>query len=136
MYQQLSSQLSALLAQPRPLKPQTERHVAGYLQEHGGDNAGFLSRAHELLEEHELDILFGPEFTPTLDDQAAVSDALATFRPSRADLERLNADLCAKKAEASIQLPDGTIAKLPLHEVMISRFVKLMRLDQAPEFKI
>ncbi|HLX60764.1 MAG TPA: hypothetical protein VKX17_05730 [Planctomycetota bacterium] len=136
MLNQLTTQISALLSRPRSVKPQTERQVTQYIQEHGGDAAGFLARAAELLEEHELEILFAPEFTPTLEEQAAVSDLLASWRPTSADLEKLNADLCAAKAQTILQMPDGAEVKIPLHEVMISRFVKLMRLDQAPDFKI
>jgi len=136
MYNELKAQIADLLKRARPLKSQTERQVAQYLQENTGDAAGFLTRAAEILEEHELEILFAPIFTPTLEEQAAVSDLLSSWRPDAADLTRLISDLCAAKAVAILQLTDGSEVKLPLHEVMISRFVRLLRLDQAPDFKI
>lgn len=136
MFSTLKQQVQRLLTCPRPLKPQTERQIAHYLQEHGGTEAEFLARAASLLEEHDLEILFAPEFTPTLEEQAAVSDLLASWRPTANDIERLNSELCASNAQASVQLADGTEVRLPLHEVMVTRFVKLLRLDQAPDFGI
>ena len=48
------------------MKPQTERQLAQHLAEHvTGTQASFLLCAAELLEDYELDILFGPLFTPT-----------------------------------------------------------------------
>ncbi len=79
---------------------------------------------------------FAPQFTPNLDEQAAVSDVLASWRPAAADLERLTAELCAAKADAVFVLSDSSRVTLPLHEVMISRFVRLLRLDQAPAFEL
>ncbi len=58
MYDALKSQLAELLSRPRPQKPQTERQIFTYLQEHGGDAAGFLRKSAEILQEHELEILF------------------------------------------------------------------------------
>lgn len=136
MYNELKSRLAELLAKPRPLKPQAERQIAFFLQEHNlEDTHEFLSKAAGLLQEHELEILFAPQFTPALEDQAAVSEILSRWRPSREETERLAADLCTMNGAAAVQLPDTTEVRLPLHAVMVERFVRLLRLDQAPDPK-
>src|SRR5205809_6054141 len=82
MFQTLKQEVQRLLSRPRALKPQTERQIAHYLQEHGGTEAEFLARAPGLLEEHDLEILFAPSFTPELDEQAAVAELLSNWRPT------------------------------------------------------
>jgi hypothetical protein len=136
MFATLKQQIQRLLSRARTLKPQTERQLAHYLQDHGGTEAEFLARAPSLLEEHDLEILFAPSFTPELDEQAAVSEVLASWRPTAKDIERLNAELSAEKTDAVLELADGTHVRLPLHEVMVSRYIKLLRLDQAPDFAV
>ena len=133
MYNQLKTRIAELLAKPRPMKPQTERQLAQYLQEHSLEIPAFFLKAAGLLEDHELEVLFAPQFTPALEDQAAVAEVLTQWRPAAGDLKRLVTELCETKGNATVQLPDGSHAPLPLHEVMVERFVKLLRLDQAPD---
>lgn len=132
MHESLKSCLADLLARPRSLKPQAERQIVHYLEEHGGEMAAFIQNAAGTLEDHELEIFFAPQFTPAMDDQAAVSDILAHWRPAPADLARLENELCAGGGSAAIQLPDGTLCRMPLHPVLVERFLKLLRLDQGP----
>ena len=133
MYDQLKSRVADLLARPRPMKPQTERQLAQHLAEHSTGMAPFMLCAAMVLEEYELDIAFGPLFTPTLDERAEVADLLFHWRPTPEQLDRLVADLCAQVPHATVRLPDGTEAKLTLHEVMVERFVRLLRLDHGPD---
>lgn len=141
MYEQLKSRLAALLRRPRALQPQTQRQLAQHLAEHSTGTAPFLLCAASILEDHELDILFAPVFTPTLDERAEVADLLYHRAsassvepcPTGDDLRRLVEDLCAEVAHAIVQLPDGTEAPLTMHEVMADRFVRLLRLDNAPD---
>jgi len=133
MYQQLKSRVESMLRRPRPLKPQTERQVQQYLAEHHSNLSQMLLCAADVLEEYELDIVFGPLFTPSLDDRAELADLLLTWRPSAAELARLPNELCSSLSHAIVRLPDGTEAQLSLHEVMAERFVNLLRLDKAAE---
>jgi hypothetical protein len=133
LYISLKTRIAELLARSRPMKPQTERQLTQYLQEHTLEIPEFFLKAASLLEDHELEVLFAPQFTPALDDQAAVAEVLTQWRPAAPDLKRLVSELCATKANAIVQLPDGSETNLPLHEVMVERFVKLLRLDQAPD---
>ena len=133
MYAQLKSRLAELLARPRPLKPQTERQLSARLEEYHSDLPTFLLCAANLMEDHELEILFGPHFTPTLDERSEVADLLFHWRPDASQVQTLVADLSAEVPHAVVRLPDGSDAKLTLHEVMAERYVRLMRLEGAPD---
>ena len=133
MYEQLKSRLADLRRRPRPLKPQTERQLASHVAEHSTSVTAFLLCAAAVLEEYELDILFGPLFTPTLDERAEVADLLYHWRPTQEQIAQLVADLSAEVPHTVVRLPDGTDAKLTLHEVMVERFVRLLRLEHGPD---
>jgi hypothetical protein len=135
MYDQLKTRLAAMLARPRALKPQTERQITSYLAEHSSTLPAFLLCAADVLEDYEVDIVFGPLFTPTLDERAEISELLVRWQPSGEQLEKLVRELRAELEHLTILLPDGTEAKLTLHEVMIERFVRLLRLDCQPDNK-
>ena len=133
MYDQLKARIAELLSRPRPIKPQTERQLSRYLTEHSADTQTFLLEAAQELEEYELDILFAPQFTPQMQDQAAVSQLLYHWRPEADDLDRLVPELCLQVKHAVLQLAGDVEAKLTLHEVMVDRFVRLLHLDRAPQ---
>jgi len=122
-----------MLREPRSLKPQTERQLAGYLAEHSSSVAGFLLCASEVLEEYELDVLFGPVFTPTLQDRAALADLLMDGPVAETEIRRIVEELSREAGHAMIRMPDGSEARLTLHEVMVDRFVKLLRLQRGPD---
>src|SRR5260221_638659 len=111
MHHDLKTCLAELLAQPPALKPQAERQLVRYLEEHG-DLATFAPKAAQLLEDHELEILFAPMFTPELEDQAAVSEPLSKGKPSDAELAQLALELV--QGTATIQQRDGVTCTLPL----------------------
>jgi hypothetical protein len=129
----IKARLAEMLCRPRPLKPQTERQLAPHLAEHSSKLSTFLMCAGDILEEYELDIVFGPLFTPTLDERAELSDLLTGAQPTSNEVDQLVKDLSGQVHFASVLLPDGTRAQLALHEVMIERYIRLLRLDQAPD---
>jgi hypothetical protein len=133
MYEQLKSRVASLLTRPRPIKPQTERQLAHHLAEHSTSLPSFLLCASDALEDYELDILFGPLFTPALDERAELADLLFHWRPSAEQLRQIVHELCAEVSHAVVLLPDGTETKLTLHEVMVERYVRLLRLDNGPD---
>jgi hypothetical protein len=134
MYEQLQSRVATQLRRPRPMKSQTERQLAAHLVEHNTSKLeSFLLCAAEVLEEYELDILFGPLFTPGLDERAEVADLLYHWRPTEEQLKGLVAALTREVPHAVVKLPDGTETPLALHEVMVERFVRLLRLQYAAE---
>src|SRR4051794_19716796 len=115
MYEQLKSRLADMLRRPRPLKPQTERQLQQYLAEHHSNLSQVLLCAADVMEDYELDITFGPLFTPRLDDRAELTDLLLAWRPSAQELGRVVKDVCDLVPHALVRLPDGSDAKLSLH---------------------
>jgi hypothetical protein len=55
------------------------------------------------------------------------------WRPSAEQLAQLVKDVCTEVPHTTMLLPDGTQAKLTVHEVMIERFVRLLRLEHGPD---
>jgi hypothetical protein len=133
MYAPLKSRIASLLTRPRPTKGQTERQLTQHLEEYASDAASFLLCAADVLEDYELEITFGPLFTPDLDERAEAADLLFHWRPSAQDVERLVRELSAEVPYGTVRMADGTEARLKLHEVLVDRFVRLLRLEHAPE---
>ena len=133
MYEQLKSRLGELLRRPRTLAAQTQRQLQQHLAEHGCTTDQFLLSAVDVLEDFELDILFGPVFTPTFQDREQLADLLFHWRPTSEQLAPLTSELVAELGCATIRLPDGVEAKLSLHEVMIERYVRLLRLEHGAD---
>lgn len=133
MYQQLKTRLATLLSRPRPLKPQTKRQLAHHLSEHSTSLPAFLLCASAVLEDYELDILFGPVFTPSLEERAELADLLFHWKPTAEQLMKMIGELSTEIPNAVVILPDGSEAKLTLHEVMVDRMVRLLRLEHGPD---
>lgn len=133
MFDQLKARIAEMIAQPRPLKPQTQRQLSEHVSDEGDELRQFLLDAASQLEDYELDILFGPQFTPTLEDRAALADLLFHWKPTQAELLDLVSGLCKDVSHVLVQMPDLSHAKLSLHEVMAERYVKLLRLNYAPD---
>ncbi len=133
MYKELKATIIDLLTRSKPLKPQTERQLSRYMTEHSAELHVFLRDAAKDLEEHEIEILFGPQFTPDAQDQADVSQTLNHWRPTSKEITQLVCDICKELPFTTVQLPGDVAAKLTLHEVMVERFVRLLHLERAPE---
>lgn len=132
MPDELKSRLRSVVTQPRTLKPQTERHIHEYLEEADEDLQHFFDTAADRLEEYELETLFGPIFTPSPDERAAFSAPLSERVPDSGEVDRLVVELAAENLRTEILLPDGRQPLLPVHAVMLDRFVRLQRFTHAP----
>ena len=116
------------------MKPQTERQLTTRMADHSSSSVpGFMLCAADVLEDYELDMLFASLFTPAVDERAEVADLLFHWRPSGDQLAQLVVDVLGDVTHTVVKLPDGTEARLTLHEVMVERFVRLLRLDNAPD---
>jgi len=133
MYQQLKQRLADMLRRPRLLKPQTQRQMASHLAEHNADLRSLLLCAADVLEEYELDVVFGPVFTPTIDERAELADLLFHWHPTQQQVEQIIREISTEMPHAVVRLPDGEQASLSLHEVMVDRFVRLLRLEHGPD---
>src|SRR6266496_3459747 len=133
MYEALKPRVAELLHRPRAMKPQAQRQILQHLSDHASSISAFLLCASSVLEDYEIDITFGPLFTPTLDERAELADLLYHWRPSAEQLAQLIDELSKEVPHALVCLEDGSQAKLTLHEVMVDRFVRLLRLDAGPD---
>ena len=133
MLDALKKELRAALAQPRVLKPQTERHMHEYLDEAEESYQDFFDAAAARLEDYQIEMLFGPVYTPSMAEQARFSDLVTDETPATAAaLAGAVEELAEEALRTEISLPDGTTGTLPLHLVTIERYVKLLRLTHAP----
>src|SRR5436309_15440998 len=107
MYEALKSRVAALLRRPRSMKPQAQRQILQHLAEHSSSMQAFLLCASSVLEDYELDITFGPLFTPTLDERAELADLLYHWRPSAAQLEQVVSELAKEISHTLVLLDDG-----------------------------
>ena len=72
-YEQLKQALRRGLTRGRPLKPQTERHLHQALETHGQEIHEFLVGMSERLEDFEIEAIFGPLFTPSLEEPRSLA---------------------------------------------------------------
>jgi len=115
------------------MKPQTQRQLTQHLSERNTDLVTFLLCAPDVLEDFELETIFGPIFTPALDQRAQLTDLLFDGHPADEQLTKVVDDVCRQRSHTTIRLPDGSEAKLTLHKVLVERFVRLLRLEAAPD---
>lgn len=125
-----------VLSRPRSLRQQTLRHLEDHVEGGEEDLRRFLATAARELEDYEVEILFAPVFTPTPQEQIEVGEPLARHRPARATVEAIIDELRRTVTTCQIALPGGGTAPLAVHEVLIDRYVTLLRLDAAPELEV
>lgn len=133
MYGELKNQLRADLIKPRILKPQTERHLYTAFESAEQDFQDFLNSLAGSFEDYEIEIIFGPLFTPSLEEQAGYSEALVSYQPDPSDVKLLTVELSREALICPIVLSEKDQPNLPLHEVMIERYLRLLALEDAPE---
>lgn len=122
------------LEKPRPLLKQVVDHVGSRYSVGRDEMGGFLESRLAELEEVEIDLILSPQFTPTLEDQAAFSDLLETATLPAAQWPALIAALAARPVFAPLVTEDGATHRVKLHEVTLERFVTRLNLDaRVPE---
>ncbi len=134
--ERLTAVLEAMLRRPRLLPAQTLRHLEDHLDSTDDNVAAFLRVAASQLEEYELDILLAPAFTPSFEEQVEVATPLRAYRPAAGDIPAIVAELLERVATCPVVLPGNELADLTLHEVLVSRWVALLRLEHAPPTEV
>jgi hypothetical protein len=132
----LKAAIAAQLTRSRELKGQTWRHLAEHLETGEAGLREFLRCAAATLEEYRLEILFAPLFTPDAREQAEVAGPLRFEQPTVSRVAGLVGDLAAGLESCPVLLPGGEVASLTLHEVLIERHVRLLRLERAPRAEL
>ena len=109
--------------------------VANYIGDQYGfttvqlDN--FVQEKYPELEDYEIDLTFSPQFTPIERDRLQYIPILAAEALSEDDLKAIKRQLVAENLTTRLVTEDRlSSAELPLHEVIVDRWVGLLNLDQ------
>jgi hypothetical protein len=121
------------LTKVRPLSGQVMHYIhAHYLVPHD-ELPRFFAEEMPRLEEYEMDLIFSPMFTPTLDEQAVFSPLVDEETITDEELEVIIQSLTQQQLTASFLLLDEkTVLTMTLPEVNIRRYVRLMNLTTPP----
>lgn len=123
--------LAGELERPRVLAPQVADHISSHYDVSRDQLGRFLSETLPGLEDYEVDLVLSPIFTPTLADQARLSDELDRRTLPASAWPDLVRALAARPTVAQLVTEDGVSHGAPLREVTIERFVNRLNLDQA-----
>jgi hypothetical protein len=109
------------------------KQVADHLSSHHSvsrDELGhFLTTELDRLEDYEIDLIFSPLFTPTLEDQASFSSLLDTTTLALEEWPALVRAIAQRPTRARLVTEDGQTHELQLREVTIERYVTRLNLD-------
>jgi hypothetical protein len=123
--------LARELARPRPLLKQVTDHLCSHYSLARDELVRFLTDELARLEDYEVDLIFSPMFTPTLEDQAAFSDLLETATLPAIACPELIDRLAALPVIGRVIVEDGQEVPVKLRPVVIARFVNRLNLDVA-----
>lgn len=117
------------LEKPRSLLKQVMDYVSSRHEVSRDELGAFLENEVDVLEDFEVDLLFSPQFTPTLVDQAAFSSLLDEERLPAVEWDALVNALAARPTVARLVTEDGAEHAVSLTDVSIERFVSRLNLD-------
>jgi hypothetical protein len=136
MHADLFRKLRDDLTRRRELPVQVKRHL-GSVHGVAVDEIGrFFRERLPQLEEFEAEQIFGPMFSPTLEDRAAYADDLTRVAVSDTDLNAWIQELSTAGLHCPIDVPGEPDFPLPLDELLVGRYVRLLRLTDAPPAEI
>ncbi len=118
------------LEKPRPLLKQVADYITSRYMVARDGMGEFLESEVEKLEEVDLDLLFSPQFTPTIEDQAAFSDLLDGGTVSSDQWPEIIIRLERRPTTARLVTEDENVHKVVLRDVSIERFVNRLNLDR------
>ena len=133
MHEGLLTHLRKDLTRPRALTPQVCRHLASTYELADDEIGRFLDEQLPELEEFRVELLFGPLFTPTLEDRASYSSLLCTHRCSQGEIDQRVGRLNEEKLACDLELPTGQSHRLRLADVLVERYVRLLYLGNGPQ---
>jgi hypothetical protein len=136
MHADILQKLRDDLTRRRELPIQVKRHL-GSVHGVAVDEIGpFLQDRLSQLEEFETEQIFGPMFSPTLEDRAAYAEDLTQVTVSETDLNSWVQRLSAAGLQCPIEVPGEADFSLSLDELLVGRYVRLLRLTEAPPAEI
>lgn len=132
MNEAILDQLRTDLTRPRRLTSQVRRHLASNYGVADDEIVTFLERELPHFEEFQVELLFGPLFTPSLDDRARYSDLLGENAPEAREVEALIDRLRSEGLACPLELDSGETFRLIVTDVLSERYVGLLYLDHPP----
>ena len=122
-------EVAAELERPRPLLKQVVDHLASHYSVSRDALGAFFTGQLAALEDYEVDLVFSPQFTPTLAEQAVFSDLLDRQTLPAAEWPALVQQLAARPTRAQLTTEDGATHAIALREVSLERFVTRLNID-------
>ena len=126
---QLIDLISLELERPRALTPQVIKHIAGTHGVGRDELSRFLEQDVPKLEDFEIDLLFSPLFTPSLQDQMPFAELLGASSVPRGQWAEIEEQLLQGPTRSCLLSEDGQEHRLELRAVTIERYVHRLRLD-------
>jgi hypothetical protein len=131
LLESLTAEVIKRLSLPRPLSPQVSNALADNYSTSEAEYDAFFAEKLTTLDDYEIDLVFSPQFTPKPADYDAVCSILGVHQLSSAESASILASVLKQLPTIPIVLASGATVSLPLHEVMVQRFLKLLFLTEA-----
>jgi hypothetical protein len=112
------------------LSPQVLSYLLAHYDVEGVDVLPWLRDRLPGLEGYEHDLLLSPLFTPDVEDRLRYEEALAEGCLEKGGVEEILGRLAAEKACFELA-HDGESLPVPVHPVLVARYVRLLHLDSA-----
>ncbi|MCS6266415.1 MAG: hypothetical protein H2174_02505 [Vampirovibrio sp.] len=119
------------LSLPRPLSPQVSNALADNYTVSESEYEVFFAEKLNTLDDYEIDLVFSPQFTPKPADYDAACAVLGTQQLIASEFTALLVAVLNELPAVQMILPSGATVGLPLHEVMVQRFLKLLFLTES-----
>lgn len=136
MHPAIEERLVADLTRRRELPPQVKRHLTGVYGVAEDEIGRFFAERVAALEDYEREQLFAPLFTPTLEDRAAYAELLLGHSVAEDEITAAVQRLGRARLSCPIEAPGGSDFVLPLEEVLVARYLRLLRLSAAPPSEV
>ncbi|MBX2860263.1 MAG: hypothetical protein KTR14_03450 [Vampirovibrio sp.] len=122
------------LQRPRLISSQVMQTLADRYSTDQNDLIAFFSEQYAQFDDVEMDLVFSPLFTPTLEDRLPYAALMQETCLSAEDAQQLLKNLAlnsgAQQLTATFKAPDGRQYTAPLHEVSIDRYVTRLYLER------
>jgi hypothetical protein len=117
------------LERPREVPERLSDHIWSTYEIDRDSVGEFLETKLQDLEDYEQELILAPMFTPTLKDQALFAELLGTESVPREEWPALVQQLLDRPARAQLVTNDGEHHAVNLVDVVLERYVSLLRLD-------
>ena len=131
LLESLTAEVIKRLSLPRPLSPQVSNALADNYSTSEAEYDAFFAEKLTALDDYEIDLVFSPQFTPKPADYDTVCAILGVHQLSLSESASILASVLTQLTTVPIVLASGATVSLPLHEVMLQRFLKLLFLTEA-----